>query len=528
MEMMFGLLRASQVIYRRPFRAVFGQHYAMSSSSGDIKSSFSSAQERVQKLKSEPSNDVKLKLYALFKQSTVGECNTPKPSAIKFVESAKWQAWSQLGSLSSTDAMTQYVQTVDQLDQQSTDSSSQPSSGASDISGSDLSDSNTDLLVENRSGVCVITLNRPNKYNAITDVMYDKWINALNTASADESIKLALITANGDYFSSGNDLSNFEKAFKEFKGDMNAGAEQSAKILQKFVAAFIDFQKPLIGAVNGPAIGIAVTTLGLMDCVVASDTSHFQTPFSSLGQSPEACATLTFPFIMGYSRASEMLYFNYKMKAEEALNCGLISRVIPSAQFKTHVEDWIFGANGLVNTCYPKSMQFSKQLVKNESFRMRLHEVNKEECDTIKHRWVSDEYAIRNELSDSYKLVKLHDNSHLIEDCALLLNQQWNRSLTARLHTLAKSCDRFPLSLVLIDSNNQVVGHVRLKRDANITPYHCLSSSSATIESLVVAKSFRGQELDEVDEEGGGVLHPVFVWAAFESRFKDSMYSSCD
>ena len=162
-------------------------------------------------------------------------------------------------------------------------------------------------------------------------------------------------------------------------------------MMQKFVAAFIDFQKPLIGAVNGPAIGISVTTLGLMDCVIASDTSSFQTPFSSLGQSPEGCSTYTFPMIMGTSRASEMLYFNYKMSAKEALECGFVSRIVPSSQFKAYVEEWVFGPKGLVNTCYPQSMQFSKALVRNEEMRNKLHLVNRDEANTIKDRWISDE-----------------------------------------------------------------------------------------------------------------------------------------
>lgn len=186
-------------------------------------------------------------------------------------------------------------------------------------------------------------------------------------------------------------LENFEQGFVQFKGDIKAAAKESAKTLQRFVAAFIDFEKPLIAAVNGPAIGIAVTTLGLVDCVITSDSATFQTPFSALGQSPEACATYTFPKIMGYSKASEMLFFNHKMTAKEALECGLVSRVVPAMEFRDHVDEWVFGPRGLVNTCYPKSMYFSKSLVKNEEMRNKLHQINREECETITDRWTSDE-----------------------------------------------------------------------------------------------------------------------------------------
>ena len=175
------------------------------------------------------------------------------------------------------------------------------------------------------------------------------------------------------------------------KGDIKAAAKEAAKTLQRFVAAFINFEKPLIAAVNGPTIGIAVTTLGLVDCAIASDSATFQTPFSALGQSPEACATYTFPQIMGTSRASEMLFFNHKMNAQEALSSGLVSRVVPSSKFRQHVDDWVFGPKGLVNTCYPRSMYFSKALVKNEEMRNRLHEINAKECETITDRWTSDE-----------------------------------------------------------------------------------------------------------------------------------------
>ncbi|XP_054161072.1 enoyl-CoA delta isomerase 2-like [Oppia nitens] len=355
---------------------------------GSLDNNFLTAQQSLKGLTAEPDNDIKLRLYGLYKQATSGQCTAPKPSAFNMVDRAKWTAWSQLGQLSKSEAMQQYVATVNSLTGADGGGSGGQTRGQQ--TPNDKEDGQH-LLVEKRNGVTKITLNRPDKFNAITKPMYESIASALNDAANDETIKLAVIIGSGKFFSSGNDLSNFEQAFKQFKGDMRAGTEQSAKVLQHFVAAFIDFPKPLIGAVNGPAIGIAVTTLGLMDCAVASDSAYFQTPFSSLGQSPEACATFTFPHIMGFSKASEMLYFNHKMSAAEALQCGLISRIVPSAQFDDYIENWIFGDKGLVNTCYPKSMQCSKQLVKNDSFRLKLHEINKEECDTIKERWISDE-----------------------------------------------------------------------------------------------------------------------------------------
>ena len=72
-------------------------------------------------------------------------------------------------------------------------------------------------------------------------------------------------------------------------------------VTRKFVGSFIDFPKPLIAAINGPAVGISVTVLGLFDIVYATDRATFHTPFMELGQSPEGCSSFTFPRIMGPS-----------------------------------------------------------------------------------------------------------------------------------------------------------------------------------------------------------------------------------
>lgn len=169
------------------------------SSGVNISDEFQLAQHNLKKLNDEPPNEIKLRLYALYKQSTVGQCDAPKPSSLDFVGKAKWGAWSSLGSMSSTEAMTQYVDTVKLLLKDS----------GVDVSDSTATDSSpqSEIIVENKSGVCLITLNRPKKFNAISVQMYEQWMEALNAANKDESVKMGLITGSGDYFCSGNDLS---------------------------------------------------------------------------------------------------------------------------------------------------------------------------------------------------------------------------------------------------------------------------------------------------------------------------------
>ncbi|VEL26599.1 unnamed protein product [Protopolystoma xenopodis] len=129
--------------------------------------------------------------------------------------------------------------------------------------------------------------------------MYDAWITALHDASNDRTVKIVAVTGAGDYFSSGNDLSNFTMT----KSPLEM-AEEAKSLLLRFVAAFIDFPKPLVALVNGPAVGISVTTLGLYDYIFAADNATFHTPFTSLGQTPEGCSSYTFPKVMGQIKVS--------------------------------------------------------------------------------------------------------------------------------------------------------------------------------------------------------------------------------
>ncbi|XP_062952608.1 enoyl-CoA delta isomerase 2 isoform X2 [Cynocephalus volans] len=352
---------------------------------------FENAMNQVKLLKKDPGNEVKLKLYALYKQATEGPCNLPKPGVFDLINKAKWDAWNALGSLPKETARQNYVDLVSSLSPPS-ESSSQVEPGAyRKPPGYET------LVVTSEDGITKIMLNRPTKKNAISSQMYQEIMLALKAASKDDSA-ITVLTGNGDYYSSGNDLSNFTDIPS---GGVEEKAKNSALFLRDFVGCFIDFPKPLIAVVNGPAVGISVTLLGLFDAVYASDRATFHTPFSHLGQSPEGCSSYTFPKIMGSAKATEMLIFGKKLTAGEACAQGLVTEVFPDSTLQKEVWTRLKTYAKLP----PNAMRVSKEIIRNTE-KEKLHAVNAEECRVIQGRWLSDECmnAVMNFLSKKAKL----------------------------------------------------------------------------------------------------------------------------
>lgn len=352
-------------------------HTTASPMTGATVQQFEEAKSKLSALKNDPGNEVKLKIYALFKQATQGPCNTPKPGMLDFVNKVKWEAWKSLGSVPQDDARQQYCDLIGSLVAAEGGSSAQV---AAQPAGSGTTYET--LLVTTEDGITTIKLNRPAKKNAITTEMYSEIMAALQQAAKDDSV-LTVFTGAGDFYSSGNDLSNFTKIPEE-------GVEESAKrggeLLREYVKAYIDFPKPLVAVVNGPAVGIPVTVLGLFDLVYATERATFQTPFSQLGQSAEGCSSYTFPKIMGLAKASEMLLFNKKLTAVQACELGLVTEVFPDSSFQSEVWTRLKAYAKLP----PNSLALSKQLMRSVD-RERLHAVNDAEVERLMERWTSDE-----------------------------------------------------------------------------------------------------------------------------------------
>lgn len=369
-----------------------------SSSASSPLQRFNLAVANVEKLPEEPSNDVKLKLYALYKQATVGKCSASKPGVFDLVGRAKWDAWNALGDMPKEKAQDEYSSLVDKLAGDSPSPSGSSPSVSSAVESSSTSDGDLACSIEDNG--FIIRFNRPNKKNSITLEMYNAMIKHLKEAADRKDVHYLVLTGTGDFFSSGNDLGNFMNRLKTGLPP-DVLAKDAAEVVRNYVAAFINFPKPAVALVNGPSIGVACTILGLFDFIYASDKAFFHTPFTLLGLNPEGCSSYTFPRAMGLARANRVLMLNEQLSAVEAKACGFVTDVFPHATFHEETKKKLQQLSKLP----PKSLKYSKALVRDPIWA-DLHKANDRECDRLKERFVSEEamQAVMNFFKDKGKL----------------------------------------------------------------------------------------------------------------------------
>ncbi|TGZ63161.1 hypothetical protein CRM22_007079 [Opisthorchis felineus] len=359
------------------FRPLIGNNFKDRFYSTKI-SSFEEAKAAVNTLKNDPGTEVKLQLYALFKQATLGDCIDDKPGALNFVQKAKWQAWTALKSMSKEEAASKYISIISELVDKENPNVKPTTTHQAQAPGLESTVSG--------NGILQICLNRPEKKNAITREMYECWTELLNDAAVNSDIKVVAVTGKGDYFSSGNDLRATVKPIQDGHSVLEV-ARAGRDLLNRFVNAYINFPKPLVGLVNGPAIGISVTTLGLYDYVLASDNATFQTPFVATGQTPEGCSSYTFPRLMGPMIANDMLLFGRKLSASEACSYGLVTRVVPQSEFSEECSKFLNSVVGMP----AETLRLSKETIRIRD-RETLVSVNALECDRLMERWTSPEF----------------------------------------------------------------------------------------------------------------------------------------
>jgi len=234
-------------------------------------------------------------------------------------------------------------------------------------------------------GICTIWFDRPQRKNAITTDMMVLLPKALQYAAQRKDVVVTVISGKGDFYCSGNDLSNFLPG-PNTTFDPKEMAGRARDNVLALVSAFIDFPKVLVAAVNGPAIGVAVTTMLLCDLVYASDNATFHTPFVALAQSAEAASSFLFPYMMGLPKANDLLLCGRRLDAKEAFERNMLTAVIPASEFHKEVRR---RCEELAKFS-PNVLAQNKKIVRSH-MREALHEVNRKECDVLYELWQSDD-----------------------------------------------------------------------------------------------------------------------------------------
>jgi len=185
------------------------------------------------------------------------------------------------------------------------------------------------VRIERDGGVLLATLSRVEKKNALTADMYGALLGALETASADKDIAVVLIAGDGGVFTAGNDIGDFVKAAQS-----PAGFQESAG--GRFIRALARFEKPLVVAVEGNAVGIGTTLCLHADLVYAAPSARFRMPFVDLGLVPEAGASRLVPARFGPARAAEYLLLGEAFDAPTAREIGFVNAVVPAEELRAH------------------------------------------------------------------------------------------------------------------------------------------------------------------------------------------------
>jgi enoyl-CoA hydratase/carnithine racemase len=186
-------------------------------------------------------------------------------------------------------------------------------------------------------GVATITIDRPDKKNAITAAMYEALVANLRQAADDRAVRAVVITGAGTAFTAGNDLKDFG----------NPRFAQPDSPVLTFMQALAAYDKPVIAAVNGLAVGIGVTMLLHCDLVYVAESATFSMPFVNLGLVPEFGSTLLLAAIAGRARAAEKLLLGRPFLAAEAVVMGIANAVLPAGELLAHAQTVARGFNAL-------------------------------------------------------------------------------------------------------------------------------------------------------------------------------------
>ena len=235
----------------------------------------------------------------------------------------------------------------------------------------------SDIVTERAGSILRIQLNRPGKKNAMLASMYATVAELLERVVKDDQIRVVLLHGAGDSFSAGNDLADF------VKNPPGSGDSPQTRL----IAALIDFDKPIVAAVHGAAVGFGTTVLPHCDIVYAGESAKFQMPFVSLGVVPEFCSTYTLPALIGRLRAAELMLLGQHFDAQRACELGLVNHIVPDAELLPKARE----TAAMLAEKPSGALRATKRLMK-QSGRAQLEQSSKAEVEEFAARIVGPDF----------------------------------------------------------------------------------------------------------------------------------------
>jgi enoyl-CoA hydratase/carnithine racemase len=235
-----------------------------------------------------------------------------------------------------------------------------------------------ETILEVADGIATLTLNRPDKMNAFTGRMMHEIISAFDETDARDDVKVVIVTGAGRAFCAGADLSAGAKTFDydARDDDKSSRAGQASPVRPdgtvdyshegvrdgggRVTLRIFESLKPVIGAINGPAVGVGVTMQLPMDVRLASETAKFGFVFARRGIVPEACSSWFLPRLVGISRAMEWCATGRVFSAAEALEGGLVRQVVAPEQLMPTA---IALAREIADNTAPVSVALTRQML---------------------------------------------------------------------------------------------------------------------------------------------------------------------
>jgi enoyl-CoA hydratase/carnithine racemase len=220
----------------------------------------------------------------------------------------------------------------------------------------------TQVLTDTRDGITTLTLNRPELHNPISDpAMVDALVAALTSADADPAVRVIILTGAGKSFSSGGNLNTMLPGAPDSLAHAQPAltTDNYRRGIQRIPLQFEQLRKPVIAAVNGAAMGAGCDLACMCDIRIAAQSARFAENFVKLGLIPGDGGAWLLQRAVGYSKAAEMSLTGDTLDAEEALACGLASRIVPDSQLliEAHKLALRIAANP------PQAVQHTKRLL---------------------------------------------------------------------------------------------------------------------------------------------------------------------